>query len=352
MKKNFILRNLAIIALLIFTSGLSAQTRVERNLEKEYNVAENSSIIVNSKFGEVKVLSWEKNSVKVTASIWVTNPKESTAQNFLEKLDVEIGQSGNEIFVKSVFPDKMNTGKDTKFQIDFTIHAPKNINLDIDSRYGTLFIDENSGIVSLDVRYGNATIGTLTRGKEKPLNEINLAYSTANIEQAGWLKMDNSYSKANIAEARAIVIISKYSGLSVEDCSSIVSNSKYDSYRFGILNNFNGELKYSNIKIEELSKKFEYTGNYSSVNIDRLNKSFELVKIDNTYGGVKIGIDDDASFRFSGTAVRADIIVPGLEVSSKKVENTTKIIEGNKGNNPTSSIEVITKQGNVKFYID
>ena len=83
-----------------------------------------------------------------------------------------------------------------KVSIDFTINAPEYINLDLSSKYGSAFIDELSGHANIYVAYGNLKIMELTRGQEKPLNTIDLAYSSGNIQEAGWIKLDMSYSKS------------------------------------------------------------------------------------------------------------------------------------------------------------
>lgn len=346
-------KNAVLLILLAITTGISAQVRLDRNVEKVFKVGNDALIEVNSKFGNVEIVKGEGNSVNVVATIWAETSKESTSKELLDKMDVELLQADNTIKINSVFSDKqIKAGKDAKFRIDFVIKAPENINVNVNSRFGSVYIDENSGIVNLNISYGNLKVGQLSRGKEKPLNEINLSYSDASIDQAGWIKMNNAFSKANVQEAKAIVLISKYSGLVLDECSSLVTSSKYDTYSVGELNNFNGELSYSNLVIDELEKKLEYSGNYSSLNVKEVGQNFELIKVNNLRGGVKIGLNENSSFTFSGMVTRGDISIPDIEITSKKVENTTKFIEGKKGNNPTARIEVEAKEGGVKIYFN
>ena len=344
---------IGISLLLILTNlSVSAQERLEKNLNEEFSITKGASLEVYSKFGDVEVSNWESDKVEVNVEIWVESNNISTTEELFNKLDAEISQTGNIVSVKSILPDKLNTGKNTKFKINIYINAPKYININLESKYGSVFIDENNGKVMLNIDYGNINIEKLSRGKEKPLNEIILRYSKANIEEVDWLKANLSYSKLSVEEAKAIVLISKYSGLSIEECSSIVTDSKYDTYRFEELNNFIGHLNYSNVKIEKLNKKIESESNYSSFKIAEMDADFELIKIDNSRGSYSINLDESSSFSIKADAVRGSISIPDINISTKRSDNTKKYFEGNYGDNPESVIEVISKEGSVKFNFD
>lgn len=351
MKKYIRYSFLLLLGTFLAVSSVEAQ-RVEKNIKEDYKANKSTVLEVDSKFGEVRVLSWDEDAVEVNVNIWVESSREENAEDLLSRLDAEVSMADNRIVVKSVLPDRLNTRKDTKFSIDFTINVPEYINLELSSKYGSAFIDEVSGHASISVAYGNLKAMEITRGKEKPLNTVDLAYSTGSIQEAGWIKLDLSYSKLSIEEAQAIVAISKYSGLSVEECSSLVIESKYDTYSISELNNFLGEMKYGNLKIEELSKKLEIESAYSSVKVEEIDSGFELIKIDNSRGGYKIGINEGASFRFNGTAIRGDISVSGMPNMNRKVENANKYLDGVYGNNPSSSIDIKVKEGDVKIKLD
>ena len=348
--KKIVTYGMTLILIFFSLHALNAQQRVERVVNKDFKAGSDISLEVDSKFGDVEILSWDKKEVSVVATMWVESSKESNAKEILDQLDVEIGQSGNSIYVRSKHPDKTNYGKNTKVQIDFSITAPSSMNMLLNSKYGSIYIEENTGQVVLNVKYGNAKIGTLSRGKEKPLNEINLAYSNASVEEMGWVKMNLAYSKATIEEARAIVMISKYSGLTVEECSSFVVEGKYDNYKFAELVNFNGEMKYSNLKVDELEKKLEFKGAYSNASVKEMGENFDLILIDASRGGVKVGLHPNSSFTFKGTARYGDLYVDGLDITMKKVDGQTKILEGARGKDPSARIEVKTNYLNAKFY--
>lgn len=348
MKKQIIC---GIVMLFFLFTGMNAQ-RVEKNLEESFSASSETILDIDSKFGEVKILEGDESRVEVKANIWVESNRKETAEEILSELDARITKTDNRIIVESILPSKLNTSKKTQFRIDFEIHAPAGINLELASKYGIVYIEEVSGHADISVAYGTFKIQELNRGKEKPLNTVDLAYSSGSIEEAGWLKMDLSYSKLSMSEARAMVVLSKYSSLSVDETSSIVIDSKYDTYSLGEINNFLGEMKYGNLKIDELDKQFEIESGYTSVKIDEISENFESIRIDNARGGYKLGLSDAASFTINGFAKRGDIDVVGMKGLNKKTENADKYVEGTHGNNPESTIDIEVKDGSVKIYLE
>jgi len=343
-----------IIILILLFAGLSTvkSQRVEKNYQESFKVNSSTILDIDSKFGEVRLLEGNENTIEVRANIWVESNREEIAEKLLSNLDAEIVMSDNRVIVKSALPDKMNTDKKTRFRIDFEIFAPSDINLELLSKYGTVYIEEHNGHADISVEYGNLKCQELTRGKEKPLNTLKMAYSSGSIAETGWLKLDLAFSKLAITEAQALVVLSKYSGLSMDECSSIVLESKYDTYSLGELNNFLGEMKYSNLKIDEISKQFEIESAYTSVKVDEISQDFQTIKIENSRGNYKIAIDENASFTINGVAKRGDISVEGMSKLNKRSENADKYIDGTHGNNPDASIDIEVKEGSVKLILE
>ncbi len=122
----------------------------------------------------------------------------------------------NLISAKTVIDEKFNFtgwgGDSRRFSIDYNVKMPTGINFTLSNRYGNTDLDEIAGLVNLDIKYGNLTADTLTRGNEKPLNHLSLAYGKASISSAGWLDIIVRYSgDLEIEKSQALLLDSKYS---------------------------------------------------------------------------------------------------------------------------------------------
>ncbi len=80
------------------------------------------------------------------------------------------------IKAKTVIDDKFNFtgwgGDSRKFTIDYLVKMPPSLALTLSNRYGDTDLDDLTGFVNLDIKYGNLTAGKLSRGNEKPISEV------------------------------------------------------------------------------------------------------------------------------------------------------------------------------------
>ncbi|NJK98099.1 MAG: hypothetical protein HC905_27165 [Bacteroidales bacterium] len=177
-------------------------------------------------------------------------------------LGVEFSQDGDRYIATTKISDDFskarswfgsNSGK--RFSIDYTIHMPKSNALQIRNKYGNIFIDEMKGFVDIDLKYGDMNINKLTRGDDKPMNQISIAYGKISLVECNWLKLQASYSKIGIERSKAVILISKYSKGNLGKMSSLVGENSYDNYQIGDLSNLVITGKYSNFRLTALPRK-------------------------------------------------------------------------------------------------
>ena len=348
---------LIIVQLLVIFSAFAVDNdEISKKLHKEYSVDQNSVLFIQNKFGHVDINNWDKNQVTIDVTITVDHHNEEKAKELLDYINVAFNQSGNKIEAITEIDDKFskwNTfsfGDDNKeFSIDYKVNMPKNIQLELENKYGNVFINEIEGYSKISVKYGNLKINKVLRENVKPLSEIYLAYSNGEIDECKWLSLTLKYSKLEIEECKALIAVTKYSKLYVDQGSSIVCESKYDEYRIGKLTNFVTTAAYTDFDFDEISKKLEFDNRYGNLKIDYMPKDFESVDITNEYGSIKIGIDLNASYNLKGNAKYANIDYPDESRVSRIKESTSLSVEGlvGKDSNTKSKVKIETRYGSV-----
>ncbi len=348
---------LLFIALLLIPFSLQAQA-VSKEFHKEYTAGPKTTLDINNKYGDVVVQSWNKDQVVIDVKVTVEMPNKEKAEKLLSYIDVQFAENGNTISAKTVIDDKFSFtgwgGGSKKFSIDYTIKMPVEAALALVNKYGDSDIDELHGLVELDIKYGNLTAGKLTRGNEKPLNSLNLAYGKGTIDDAGWLDMTLRYvSNLEITKSQALLLDSKYSKLQLGETSSVVGTSKYDNLRIDKINNLVLDNGYTEVNIGELTKKLTYNGSYGSFSIDNIPSGFETLAVDTRYMGVKLGIAESASYK-----LEAKVSYGGLKFNEENFKNQKRIINNNSseisgtvGNEeaPSSTVNVVASYGSVKL---
>jgi len=340
--------------------ALPARTQeVTKEFRKEYTANKNTTVEISNRYGNVVVTSWDSDKVDIYVKVTIEMPDRSRAEKLINLINVEFTESENHISARTVIDEKFSfSGWGTpsrKFSINYTVKMPYYCGLDLANRYGNTDIDEIQGRVNLDIKYGNLTITKLTREDEKPLNKISISYGKGLIKEAGWLDLYLRYATAfDLPLSKAIVVDSKYSKLKAGELSSLVAVSGYDNYNIEKINNLVIESSYSSINVNNLIKKFDIEASYGSVNVNYVPDGFESINVDTRYTGVRIGIDESASYKLTGKASYSEIKIDEDKFNVKKriIGNTSSELEGTIGKNPSPSsvININTSYGTVRLY--
>ncbi|MGE5420175.1 MAG: hypothetical protein ACM3UT_08315 [Chloroflexota bacterium] len=347
---------LLLLPFLLLSLTLTGQ-EVTKDFHEEYSAGAATQLQINNKYGDVVIDSWNQDQVVIDVKVTVEMPNRDRAQELLDYINVEFSQEGDVISAKTVIDEKFNFkgwGGSKKFSIDYSIKMPVKASLALSNRYGSTDIDEIQGAVNLDIKYGNLTAGKLTRGNEKPLNRISIAYGKGSIEEAGWLDLMLRYvGDAEINNAQALLLDSKYSKLSVGEISSIVGESRYDNLNIDKINNLVLNNGYTEVKIGTLNKKLEYEGSYGSFSIDYIPAGFESIDVETKYMGVNLGIDESANYNLD-----ARVSYGGLKYNEDNFINKRRVVENNsqeiagvvgKTENPEASVNVTASYGSVRL---
>ena len=344
-----------LISLFLISSTISAD-EVTKEFHKEYT-AGTKTLEISNKYGDVVIQSWDKDQMVIDVKITVDMSNKERAQSFLDKIDVQFSEGTNVISAKTVIEDNFNFsgwGDSKRFRIDYNIKMPVGTDLTLSNKYGNTDIDELHGLMDLDIKYGNITAGKLTRGNIKPLSQLNLAYGKGTIDETGWLNLTERYvGSMEIAKSQAILLDSKYSKIMLGETSSMVGESKYDNIKIETIKNLVLQNGYTEVNIGELTKKLNYSGSYGSFSIDRIPAGFESLDVETHYMGVKLGIEESASYK-----LEAKVTYGGLKYDEDNFKNQRRIVENNshevsgtvgKDENPSSRVNVLASYGNVRL---
>ncbi|MFO7940068.1 MAG: hypothetical protein R6U66_10000 [Bacteroidales bacterium] len=350
---------LLLMTLIIPFQLYAGDDEIKKDQQKTFDLTQKSTVYVENKYGNISIENWEQDKVEIRATVTVEHSNSEKAREILDHIYVEIFQDGDMIKAITSIDEKINRSvwfvfgsNDRNYQIDYDIKLPVYANVNLQNKYGDVFINELSGHALINVKYGNLKANKLSRANQKPLNEIELGYSNGWIEEASWLKLSLKYApKMEIEKATALIVVSRYSKLFVQDCSSIVADAKYDDYRLGDITNFVGEAAYSDFEIDRIDEKLDVDMRYGGVDVEHIPASFKSIRIDNNYGSIDLGIDNTASYMLTGEARYGDIDYPSNSRVNRIDESNELRLNGKVGNEPepTAEVWIKTKYGSVEL---
>jgi len=349
MKKEKIMALIIGVLLLVAQNGYADD--FTKNYHQEYKVTKSTIIKLSNRYGNMHVENWDKNVVDIKVVVTVKTSSKSKADNTFDKIKIEFAKDGDMI---SAITEIKESIRNTSFSIDYTVKMPKDINVDLSNKYGNLFLNEINGHAKISVKYGSFTINKLTRGNEKPLNFVSIAYSNSvcDIEDVNWLKLEARYSKVSISKGIALMVGSKYSSIKIKKSKSIVAESKYDHpFRVGYVRNFICTGGYSSFEVTKLYNKLEMDLKYSNLDVDEVDSDFELIKVKLRYGKASLSIPEGIGYELKAEAAYGSVSHPGGEKISKVVDGTESTVWGIVGSssNPKAKIIIDSKYGNVRL---
>jgi len=349
---------LSLAAAFLLTFSLTAQ-EVTKEFHKEFKAGTATTLEINNRYGDVVIQSWSKDQVVIDIKVLVDLADKSKAEKLLSYIDVQFSENGNQITAKTVFDEKFNYsgwGSGSKrFSIDYTVKMPVGANLDLTNKYGNSDIDELHGLVNLDIKYGDLSADKFTRGNEKPINTLNLAYGKASIDEAGWMDLNIRYSNSmTITRSQALLTDTRYSKIKIGETSSLVGDSKYDNYTIEKINNFVLQGGYTSVNVGELTKKLNFQGSYGSLTVNEIPAAFESLEVKVQYMGVRLGINESASYVLDASSSYGGIKFREENFKHEKhiVENNHTTLTGTVGKeaDPKAKVKVSASYGQVKLY--
>lgn len=331
---------IALLALLLSFSTVNAEEYKEvKEYNKEFSANKATTLDISNIFGEVTVQNWNENKISVYVKVTTENSDADKAKEMIELIKITFDEDGDIKKAKTELEDKLSKSKTfgkngNHFSIDYTVKIPSYINVSLSNKFGDLFLDKLDGLANITVKFGNLKVNELTRGNEKPLNTINLAYSDNEsvIKKCNWLNIVPRYSELKIEEAQALVLDSKYSEVSIESANSIVCDGAYDELTIDKVNNLVAKGAYTELKIGKVMNKLDLSVKYGECDIDYIAKNFEEIKIIAKFSDVEMSIDEEAGYTIKGVAKYGGIDLPSHIKVSKIEEGMTKRVEGTVGN--------------------
>lgn len=201
MKKIHVLLSNVLLAALLLSSAIYAQEKKyefakDRSISQTYSASGNDKLTINNQFGKVVVKTWSRNEVKVDVKIEVSSTIKEDADELFEKIDVNHGKSGNNIYFKTTMEknkdkDKEKKDRDRKgshsntIHIDYEVNMPAGLTLDVENKFGKTILPDLSGKVDIDQQFGNLEAGKLSN----PGN-ITVKFGSASIESVEGGKYD------------------------------------------------------------------------------------------------------------------------------------------------------------------
>jgi len=344
----------------LFSLGVMAQGEpFVKEIQRDFTVNKETSLELVNKYGNVDILKGNDNNLSIKVIVKINTRDRARAEEMMKMIQISVSQEGSIIRASTELDEDFGDyfrgvgNQSGSLEINYTVTMPVSVPLNLSNKYGNVFIDELLSTSTIDVKYGKLTANKILHDSNEPLTKIYLSYSNGTLQDTKWIEMDIKYSKINITNSKALVIVSKYSKVYITNGSSVVSESKYDTYDIDKLTNFVTNAAYGHFEIRNLEKKLQVESKYTDFMVERISAGFESIKVDNSYGTYKLGIDPAASYQLDSYSKYCSVDYPENNSSIKYRinENNEQKINARIGSeqNPKALVNITSKYGNIRL---
>ncbi|MBI5539206.1 MAG: hypothetical protein HY951_04055 [Bacteroidia bacterium] len=333
----------------------SQQLKFEKKLQNSFNSNVNTVLHINNSYGNITFHNWEKKEISVDITITLFTENEAEAQKYIENADVVLMQDSDKIqyttTIKYENLDKSFKKSKSKFQVDYVINHPVYLQINIENSYGNINIDEISGNSNINLNYGKFTAKNLAFYDAKPVSNININYSKAEIEKCTWSKIEADYSTLIIKKNTASEIKSAYSHVWINNSYGIYATSFYDDYKIKNCKKITLDANYTSTIIDTIEIDAKFNLNYGSFNIKRVSPEFESITINSNYTNVKTLIPDNACYTIDANLNYGKIDYSPKANVDKRMKNSQTSVTGAIGcSQPQSKVSIKGNYCDISLY--
>ena len=118
-------------------TAMADKEEYTREYSKEVTVDPDALLVIKNKYGEVHCQNWNKNMIKIHVVVTVETSNEEKANRMFDKINIEL--SGDRTKVEGI-TTLSGSFNNVEFSIDYNIMMPASTGVDIDHKFGELYI--------------------------------------------------------------------------------------------------------------------------------------------------------------------------------------------------------------------
>jgi hypothetical protein len=272
-----------------------------KTIKKQYSVDRNATVKIDNKYGNINIITWNKNSVEITVVITVKGNDLNAVEKKLRGITVDFNATSDLVAAKTKFDNSSSSwsfwgkSKNTSYKVNYTIKMPVSNNVQLDNDYGDILINEINGTTDINCDYGKLILGDLNNST----NNINIDYcngSSISFLKAGSINAD--YSRLTVDKTDEVKINSDYSNVNIGTANTVIYNADYGSITVDDVNDITGNSDYVSIRLGTVSKNLNIKADYGSIKIKELARGFNKAVISSEYAGISIGTRTNNTFNF------------------------------------------------------
>ncbi len=315
-----------LMSIFLFVGSVNAITK-EKKIEKTFKAGENLKL--ESKYSKVQIKQWDKNEIKFDVAIRVEGSNEEKIAKMLDNINIDFTEGEKQLHAETVLGDFFSIKKLTnslfnkgKIKINYTVHVPANVNLDLVQKNSDVFMENHDGNINLDITGGSFTAQNLN-GE----NSFTITACTFNAQNLSDSKLVVANAKLTIENAEKLSGESRDSEFKIQVIDNLNIKSARDKFDIKEIEYLYGSGNFTKIEISQMGGEIDYDLRFGQINVFNINNMFSFIKIDSKHGHIGLSFMEDCQidYEINHKSVKFDNSAD-FKLSSKSTSNKNTFV--------------------------
>jgi hypothetical protein len=302
------------------TPTYSRVAEVTRSVSKSFRLSSTGLVSIENKFGKVHVNTQNTTqTLSVLAEIKVGRNSTKDAEKILAQIEIEFEESAGGVRIITRLPDNMNSSKEDKLTVNYTINMPQTNPLQVKNAFGDVYIGDHTGGQVVQVSYGQLRAAHL-----KGTSNLKVGFGGLTAQSLETGKLQIEYSQATIEKAGNVEVKDDFSQVSIQVLETIRLQSKYGKIELGEVKVLEGNVSFAgHFSIKNLVGKATLTLKYvGSFEIESVGKSVESIELNSSFSDADIFLPQSLPFILDAEMSFGSVRYPTKRIERSDIEKT------------------------------
>lgn len=296
--------------------------------EKTIAFSKEKTFTIRNERGAITLKNWEKPEISVTVELVADIRSKSKLNKVLESAEVNIKDAGWRFSSEASGSFKL---KNESYSFNYTIYAPKNLRVDLQTRFGNIWIESIHNNSKIEGEFVSFQLMQTVGQSNDPL-QLSLKFADdAQVDYVANLDLKAQFSSIDIEKVDKITTNTQFSKIRVSGKTPLAKlSSQHDKMRWETLEDLvSRKMEFSLLKVEKLLKKLDLDDvSFGKIEIARVAEDFENIRIDAEFTPITIEIGNQA-YKFEIETEFGKInLSDGVKIEKKIKDNSELYLKG------------------------
>jgi len=334
--------------LLAQPSGLKAAHQAVKEINKEFKIQPDGRLLVDNRYGDLDVAIGPAGKISIHVKITSDAQSENKARENIERVSIDFNEGLNRVEARTTLASGSSWGSwwgnnNAKIRIDYQVLVPADVFLELNNKYGGIFVESTGRDARIGIGYGEIRCGDINANLDLEMSyskgnlsrirngKLKLSYSELDMEDMADLELDMKYTDASMGNANRVRLTSAYGDFKAQAVQDLQYTGKYDDLEIDEVGTLRAETGYAGIEIGALAREAAFDMKYGDIRIDRIHRGFAAIRINTSYTGVKLGFESGAAFTLDADNNYCDVDHADLQVSERIQKSGSLVLKGQRG---------------------